>query len=192
MVKRAFLIVIAAVLLTLSPCPSKADAAFGTLDIGVPHIMQESEFWGWAAAAQELLMHKLGPARTPPQCALAAMGYGTPMEVCCSLSSVCLGRTGGLVQIENILSRFGFRFSNLNPPQDATSLYKILESGRPIAAHVSTGVGAHIIVIRGISFEGSFASTDPVVYVNDPASVYPRTMPFSQLKTIWLNAIAVG
>ncbi|MBI5826898.1 MAG: hypothetical protein HZB22_04145 [Deltaproteobacteria bacterium] len=190
--KRAFLIITSALLLILSPCASKAGTTDGTIDLRVPHIIQETEFWGWAAAAQELLMHKLGPARTPPQCALAAMGYGTPMEVCCALSSVCLGRTGGLVQIENILARFGFRYSHLRPPQDAASLYKILESGRPIAVHVSTGVGAHIIVVRGVSLEGGFGSADPALYVNDPASVYPQTMPFSQLKTIWLNAIAVG
>ena len=81
-----------------------------TLDIGVPHIMQESEFWG-CGAAQELLMHKLGRHEFPA--VRSPLGYGTPMEVCCSLSSVCLGRTGGLVQIENIFSRFGF-VSNLN------------------------------------------------------------------------------
>lgn len=190
--KSAFPIIISAFLFILSPCASRAGAAEGAIDLGVPHIIQETEFWGWAAAAQGLLMHRLGPARTPPQCALAAMGYGTPMEVCCSLSSVCLGRTGGLVQVENILARFGFRYSHIPPPPDAASLYRILESGRPIAVHVSTGVGAHIIIVRGASLEGGSGPADPALYVNDPASVYPETMSFSRLKTIWLNAIVVG
>lgn len=55
-----------------------------TINLPIQNIMQETKVWCWAAVAQQIILSRQGPTKTPPQCALVAMANGAHPSVCCS------------------------------------------------------------------------------------------------------------
>jgi hypothetical protein len=162
------------------------------VDIPIQNLPQETQVWCWVAVAQQLILHAVGPQRTPQQCALVAIANGAAPAVCCSGPNPVCVRTGSLQQIQGLIANFGGRFSGLAPPADPMTLYRTLASGRPIILHVRSGVtSTHVVVLRGMSFVATPMGVVPVLHINDPMSFFTQPVPFQNLLQIWINAIVV-
>ena len=162
------------------------------VDIPIRNIPQKTDVWCWAAVSQQIIMHSMGPHRTPPQCALVAIAYGAPPQACCSRYNPICVRAGSTTQIRKLLAYFGGRYSNLAPPADPMTLYRTLAFGKPIILQVKTGIqSGHVVVLRGMSFMPTPYGVEPVLHINDPMSHFTQPVPFSRLIRIWVGAIVV-
>lgn len=161
------------------------------VDIPVANLTQGTPVWCWAAVAQQIINWSVGPAQTPQQCALVAVAYGAPPEVCCSGNPVCM-QTGSMQQIQYLMARFGQHFSAIAPPTDPYTLYQTLAAGHPVILQVASGyASSHVVVVRGMAFVPSANGLVPVLNVNDPMSYFTQPVPFQALMGIWMNAIVV-
>lgn len=163
------------------------------IDLPIQNIPQETEVWCWAAVAQQIVLASRGPQATPPQCALVAMANGAPPGACCGGYNPACVRTGSISQIQGIIAQFGGRFSTYAPPADPMTLYRTLASGRAIILQLRTGQqSAHVVVVRGMAFMPSPAGVQPVLFINDPMSMFTQPVPFAQIAPIWMSAIVVN
>ena len=163
------------------------------VDLPIPNIPQETPVWCWAAVAQQIIHATHGPAQTPPQCALVAIGNGAHPAVCCNQPNPACVRTGSFPQIAGLIAQFGGRTSNYAPPANPMALYQTLASGRAIILHIRSGaMSTHVVVLRGMSFMQTPYGVEPVLHINDPLAYYTQPVPFSQLLPVWIDALVVN
>lgn len=163
------------------------------VDLGIQNLPQETQVWCWAAVAQQIIMHRRGPAATPPQCALVAMANGAAPQFCCSGYNPTCVRVGSLEQIQYLIGQFGGSYSRIAPPTDPMTLYQTLASGRAIIVHVASGhASSHVVVLRGMAWVPTQWGLQPVLYINDPMSFFTQPVLYTSLVPIWINAIVVG
>lgn len=163
------------------------------VNIPIQNIPQQTPVWCWAAVAQQIIAASRGLQNTPPQCALVAVANRVAPPFCCSTPNpICL-RTGSVSQIQGLISAFGGHTSSLAPPANPMALYNTLAAGRPIILQVQTGIAsAHVVVLRGMSFQRTPFGAQPVLYINDPLAYFTQPVPFQNLVPIWSGAIVVN
>lgn len=163
------------------------------VSLNISNLAQETPVWCWAAVAQQIINARVGPGRTPSQCALVAMANGAHPEFCCSgYNPVCV-RTGTLSQIAGLIRQFGGSPSAYAVPTDPMTLYRTLASGRAVILHVRSGfASSHVVVLRGMSFMPTPYGVQPVLHINDPLAYFTQPVAFSQIAPIWVDAIVVG
>ena len=164
------------------------------IDLPINNILQETEVWCWAAVAQQIIAHAQGIQNTPAQCALVAIANSAFPRLCCQIPtpSQCVV-PGSLQQIQFLIGYFGGRYSSLAPPTDPVTLYRVLQSGRPVIMSVQspyTSIG-HVVVIRGMTWVPVSGRYVPVLHVNDPLSYFTKPIPFADLARFWRQAIIV-
>ena len=148
------------------------------VDLPIRNIPQETNVWCWAAVAQQIIHARLGPQRTPPQCALVAIANGASPQACCSGPNPQCVRTGSLDQIRMLIHHFGLSFSSYAPPTDPMTLYNTLRSGRAVILQVQTGFMAyHVVVLRGMFFQMTPNGPMPMLMINDPLSYFNPACP---------------
>jgi hypothetical protein len=163
------------------------------VDLPIQNILQETPAWCWAAVAQQIILAAAGPQRTPQQCALVAIANNAPPAVCCSGFNPGCVRTGSLQQIQLLIGQFGRHASAVAPPTDPLTLYKTLASNRPIILHIVSGPGtSHVVVLRGMAFVPTQQGVMPVLYINDPMSVFTQPVSYNDLLRLWISAIVVN
>lgn len=164
------------------------------IDLGIQNIRQETQFWCWAAVAQQLIAALQGPQNTPPQCALVAQAYGAAPGVCCQgMGNPACVRTGSMQQIQALLYAFGGRPSQLAPPADPMTIYQTLVSRRAIILHVRSGQSSsHVVVVRGMTFLQTPYGVQAMLLINDPMSFYTQPVPFANIVPIWIEALVVS
>jgi hypothetical protein len=161
------------------------------VDLGIQNIAQETAVWCWAAVAQQIVLRAMGPARTPPQCAMVAIANGAPPWACCNGNPQC-HVTGSLPQIQGLIAHFGGRYSSLAPPTDPMTLYQTLANGRPIIMAVqSSPYAGHVVVLRGMYFVPTPMGVEPMLLINDPMSFFTQPIPYRQVLGYWQAAIVV-
>ena len=161
------------------------------VNIRIANIPQQTDVWCWAAVAQQIIAYSRGLQQTPAQCALVAIANNVIPGYCCMAPTPCLV-TGSLQQIQALIAYFGGRFSTVIRPTDPVTLYRILESGRPvIMATQATPFTGHVIVIRGMEWVPTSGGFVPVLHVNDPIKHFTEAIPFAKLARIWQSAIVV-
>ena len=160
------------------------------VNLGIQNILQESPVWCWVAVSQEIIIYSQGSS--PSQLDLAAIAYNIPLQKAHSNPKLCI-KTGTLKQIRFLISRFGGRYSTINPPTDPFTLYNTLRSGHPIILQIISGTGTyHVIVINGMEWQRTITGQlIPILFVNDPMSIYIQPLPFDTLIRIWSAAIVV-
>jgi hypothetical protein len=162
------------------------------VNLPVQNIRQETSVWCWAAVAQQIVLASRGPQNTPPQCALVAIANGAPPQACCGGYNPACVRPGSIPQIQSLIAHFGGRYSAYAPPTDPLTLYRTLASGRAVILQVSTGQQvAHVVVVRGMAFQPTPFGVQPVLFINDPMSVFTQPVPFARIAPIWMSAIVV-
>lgn len=162
------------------------------VDIPIQNLTQGTPVWCWAAVAQQLIMHAVGPSQTPQQCALVAIANGAAPGVCCGGVNPACFRTGSWPQIQALIAHFGGRYSRQAPPTDPMTLYRTLAAGRPIILQVrSSFASTHVVVLRGMSFVPGPMGPVPVLHINDPMSVFTQPVPYHQLLPLWIDALVV-
>ena len=164
------------------------------VDIPITNIPQQTQVWCWAAVAQQIIAHAQGIQNTPAQCALVAIANNAAPGFCCRspVPSPCV-IPGSLQQIQALIAYFGGRYSTVAPPTDPVTLYRILQSGRPVIMSVQspfTSIG-HVVVIRGMTWVPTVGGHAPVLHVNDPLSYFTKPIPFANLARFWRQAIVV-
>jgi hypothetical protein len=163
------------------------------IDLGIPNISQETPVWCWAAVAQQIINAKVGPNRTPPQCALVALANGAAPAFCCGGYNPMCVRTGSLSQIAALIRNFGGQLSSYAAPTDPISLYRTLSSGRPVILHVRSSFSStHVVVLRGMSFTPTPFGVQAILHINDPLAYFTQPVAFSQLAAIWIDALVVN
>jgi hypothetical protein len=161
--------------------------------ISIMNIPQETEVWCWAAVAQQLVLKKAGPASTPPQCALVALGYGVHPNYCCAGPNPDCLRTGSFPQIQALIAHFGGSYSAIVPPATPMELYHTLAAGSPVLFQIKTGdKSSHVVVVRGMRFDSMpNGAIVPILLVNDPMSHFATEVPFHQIAPLWMSALVV-
>ena len=163
------------------------------VNIPIQNILQETSSWCWAAVAQQIILAAAGSQQTPRQCALVAIANNAPPAVCCSGFNPACVRTGSLEQIQFLIGQFGRHASTIAPPTDPLTLYNTLASNRPIILHIVSGPGtSHVVVLRGMAFIPTPQGVMPVLYINDPMSVFTQPLPYPQLLQLWISAIVIN
>lgn len=163
-----------------------------SVDIPIGNLPQETPVWCWAAVAQQIINYSVGPGRTPAQCALVAMANNAHPAVCCGQPNPACVRVGSLEQIQGLMLMFGGKFSMQAPPTDPLTLYRVLQSGRPIILHVRSGVStSHVVILRGMTFVPGPGGIIPVLHINDPLAYFTQPVPYVSLLPLWINAIVV-
>jgi hypothetical protein len=155
------------------------------VDLGISNITQNDPMWCWAAVAQQIIYKINGQA--PQQCELVSFAKNGQ---CCSYSCSV---PGNFQDIQNLVLRYGGHFSSIAPPANAGILYQTLSNGNPIILYLQTSpqIG-HYIVLRGMAWLNTPMGVQPFVYVNDPMSIYPQSMPFSNVVGVWAAAIVIN
>ena len=162
------------------------------VDIPIQNLSQQTPVWCWAAVAQQIIHYSVGPERTPAQCTLVALANNAHPAVCCSQANPACVRVGSLEQIQGLMLMFGGKFSMQAPPTDPLTLYRILQSGRPIILHVRSGMASsHVVILRGMSFVPRPGGIIPVLHINDPLAFFTQPVPYVRLLPLWINAIVV-
>ncbi|HOO71918.1 MAG TPA: papain-like cysteine protease family protein, partial [Spirochaetota bacterium] len=106
-------------------------------------------------------------------------------------------RGGSLDQIQWLIGRFCGSPSSIERPTDPMTLYNTLRMNRPIILQIRPHSNfnlegmCHVIVLRGMFSQMSPLGCQAMLYVNDPASLYPQTMSYQQLLPLWVRAIVV-
>lgn len=162
------------------------------VDWQVQNIQQETQVWCWAAVSQQIILARVGPARTPPQCALVAMANNTPPPFCCSGFNPQCVIPGSIPQIQFLIQQFGMTYTRFAPPTDPMTLYNTLRAGNVIILQVQTGaMSNHVIVLRGMYFQPTPTGPMPMLIINDPMSHFTQPMPYQQIVPSWRSAIIV-
>jgi hypothetical protein len=163
------------------------------VNIPIMNLPQETEVWCWAAVAQQLVLRKVGPGATPPQCGLVAIANGAHPAYCCSGYNPACVKTGSFPQIQALIAHFGGSFAAIVPPASPSALYNTLAAGQPVLFQIKTGpASSHVIVVRGMRFDQAADGTViPILLVNDPMSKIPTEVPFHYLAPKWMSAMVV-
>jgi len=165
------------------------------VDLGISNIPQHTSVWCWVAVAQQIIAAKNGP-NTPAQCAMAGAATGVPPDACCGGHPQCI-RPGALQEIQQLLAYFGGSYSSLAPPADPMTLYNTLSMGYAVILQLSTvppgttGGMAHVVVLRGMSWQQTPYGIAPFLLINDPMAYYTQAVPYSSIRPIWQSAIVV-
>jgi hypothetical protein len=177
-------------LLAIRPMGAQVPAP---VDLGILNLPQETQVWCWAAVAQQIIHARVGPGRTPAQCALVALANGAAPGFCCSGYNPMCVRTGSLPQIAALIREFGGRASTYAPPTDPMTLYRTLAAGRPVILHVrSSFTTSHVVVLRGMTFVQTPFGVEAVLHINDPLAYFTQPVPFSRLAPLWVEALVVN
>ena len=165
-----------------------------SVDLPIRNIRQETNAWCWAAVAQQIILAMRGRRNTPQQCELVAIANGAHPRICCTFWNPQCIIPGSLQQIQFLITQFGGRWTNLAPPTDPMTLYRTLDSGRPIILALNSGQSVgHVVVLRGMSFlRTRYGNVEPVLHINDPISYFTQPVPFRQLIPLWRAAIVVN
>ncbi|WP_367073480.1 papain-like cysteine protease family protein [Klebsiella quasipneumoniae] len=158
------------------------------VNLNVPHFMQNTPVWCWAAAAQQIIAYKKGIGNTPSQCQIVEVATGLgPGECCLNNNPLCYHGAGFNI-VANVISYFGGAYSNYVLPANPYVIESTLATGRPILAQLAmSGGGTHVVVIRGIRMLPA-----PALIVNDPLMIAPMFVPFINLASIWMDGIVIN
>lgn len=160
----------------------------------IENILQETPVWCWAAVAQQIILYKVGPHNTPSQCAMVALAKGLHPQMCCPPGNnpqQCV-TPGGIQQIQWLMAHFGMAYSQYAPPASPMHLYHALRQKKVIILQLATGQQtAHVVVLRGMTFQPSPMGPIPYLIINDPMSQFTAPVPFAQIAPIWMSAIVV-
>ncbi len=172
---------------TVAAAPPRA--VLPSVELGIPNIAQDTKVWCWAAVAEQVIRRRRG--YSPPQCALVAMVNGRYPSHCCPHYERC-AVPGSLAQIQQLIRNFGFRYSALQPPGDALSLYRELRAGRPIIIAIrNSDHSGHVVVLTGMSFADVGRGAEAVLHINDPLASLPPRLLLRDLVPRWAAAIVV-
>lgn len=162
------------------------------IDWPVQNIQQETPVWCWVAVAQQIILARVGPQKTPPQCALVAIANQWHPQACCGQYNPNCVKTGSTPQIQFLIQQFGLSHTSYAPPAAPMVLYNTLNSGRVIILQVQTGqTQYHVVVLRGMYFEMTPNGMEPILIINDPMAYYTQPVPYSQIVQAWRSAIVV-
>lgn len=163
--------------------PVKAD-----VNLNIPHFMQQTPVWCWAAAAQQIIAYKNGPVNIPSQCQIVEVASKLNPGECCHNSNPICFHGGDFNTVANIISYFGGAYSNYVLPANPLIIESTLATGRPILAQLAMAGGTtHVVVIRGIRMLPA-----PTLIVNDPLMNAPMLVPFLNLASVWMDGIVVN
>jgi hypothetical protein len=162
------------------------------VSLGIQNILQQNQMWCWAAVAQQVILWSTG--MTPQQCELVASAkYANPL-VCCQNPQAC-SVPGQFVDIQGLLYNYGAGYSNLVLPANPMMLYNTLAANRAIILFLNKpyqNVG-HFVVVTGMEWiSDPYLGIVPIVYINDPMSVYTNPVPFNSLIGLWQAAIVTN
>lgn len=162
------------------------------VDLQIQNLPQETQLWCWAAVAQQIILRRNGPTRTPPQCGLVAAAFNLSPGYCCQSPTPCM-TTGSLQQIQGLIAYFGGRWSSISPPASPMTIYQTLASGRAIIMAVqSSPYSGHVVVLRGMAWVPTPIGVQPVLYINDPMAYFTQPVPFQNIAGYWQAAIVVN
>lgn len=158
--------------------------AFTPVELSVPHYVQETDVWCWAAVARMVIAYFRGEEGTPPQSRLVELildlpeGHcaRSPMPVECAQASYSffvnmLMRVGGARHVRELAS------------MDALGVYSALAMRNVIVAEMRIAEDmTHVVVMRGVWVRDRQAFTIDVL-VNDPSPLIgkPVWMPYADL-----------
>lgn len=130
------------------------------VQLSAPFHRQDTIVWCWVASAK-MVVESLG-RRAPTQCKMLQQVYGAP---CCAQPQLC-ARGGHIVEIQNLIARFGFSLSEISTFGDAFQVFNLLRETRaPIVAWVD---GSHFVVITGMRIVPSQVGPWGIVRIHDP------------------------
>lgn len=162
---------------------ASAQALPPPIELPIANRLQEAPSWCWVAVAQQVVTYYAWAS--PSQCAMVAAASNVPPQACCGAPQAC-NRPGNFADIQNLIAAFGGRYSQLSPPADPMSLYRVLQQRRPVVVFLQgTQRIGHFVLIRGMAWTPS----GPVVAVNDPMSYFTQPVPYIQLMQFWRAAI---
>lgn len=179
-VKTRLSAVIVVTLLLTIPAQSSAQQVV----LPVPNVTQNTPQWCWVAVA-EMVIRYLHLGAGFNQCAMLQDTYRAP---CCVQPAMC-NRPGHMAEIQNLIARYGGRWSSMAPALDPNSIALHLSQNRPIIAFVRLPMQdvGHFVVIRGIRN----TPLGPQVLINDPLSWVPSTVSLAQFYQYWQASIVV-
>ena len=162
------------------------------IHLPIENRLQQTISWCWLAVSQQIISYLTGPLNTPSQCALAGTALRLGSEVCC-YTPTCSVQPGTLQQIAELISLYGGGYSNMMFSKDPYVVYGILSQGHPIIMAIQRGRGVgHVAVIKGMAWVPSlYGGMEPVLYINDPMSYLPQTIPYSQAAYYWAAGLEV-
>lgn len=164
--------------------PSAFDySKFPPIHHAVPLHSQDTMAWCWVAAAKMICEYH-GRRPVPSQCEMLQMHYGAP---CCESPWLCI-RTGQITEIQELITRFGGKFTTITPPADGFALYNELRRG-PIIMQTRQGAG-HAIVATGMRVVPSPLGPMGRVSINDPF-FGQYEVDFPDLLQAWIAALVV-
>lgn len=163
------------------------------VNLPIENRLQKTLAGCWVAVAEQVISYLVGPAKTPSQCRLTETALGLNPGACC-LTRICDMQLGTLPQIAGLIGLYGRGYSNLMFSKDPYTVYNILSKGHPIVMAVKyNGImrPGHVIVIRGMAWVPNYYGLQPVLYINDPMSFLPQTIPYANMALYWYSGLEV-
>jgi len=162
------------------------------LTINIANIEQKNNYWCWPAIIEQIINWR-GMGSSPSQCELVniANAYkGWQAINCCddSARAEC-SRAGTEEEIKNLITLYGGRATNINPPTTAEEIYGHLMAKRVLlmGVEIEGTNNSHLYMVRGISWAGDEA----MLTINDPAVSQSQTIKFSDAQNTWFYSLAV-
>ncbi|UQZ88710.1 hypothetical protein C4J81_05625 [Deltaproteobacteria bacterium Smac51] len=165
------------------------------IELNIKNIEQETNYWCWASLIQQLVVyHSVG--RPPAQCDMVSLATGNNLgrvvDCCQNRDAEECHRTGNLVEVMELVTRYGGRASVIPIPNEPEEIYNLLASGQAlIVGFQMTPELNHAYLIKGISWVPTDDGNDQaILLINDPAYPGSQSIPFDKAQPTWITAIA--
>jgi hypothetical protein len=177
-------IILVVILLTIGGHATAQQSVPPPIDIAVPHVTQDTDYWCWLAVAQMILTQRMN--YSDPQCTLIERWDNHPPGNCCGDLRQCQRYGINLQEIQALLESEGVH-SRYGSPILPNALYSLLTADMPVIAQVRYGNITHAVIIRGLRYERGIA----VLRINDPQRCAPHEVRYDDFTVNWIDSLVI-